>query len=82
MFGDLSAGSGRNALNRDEEHAAGFLERHQDKLLLGTDCSDSEGSGSKCSGSQQIENVRRLLKDPAARTRIFSENAKRIIQLD
>lgn len=81
VFGDLSAGSGRNALNRDEEHAAGFLERHQDKLLLGTDCSDSEGSGAACSGSQQIENVRRFLDDPVARTKIFSGNAKRIIQL-
>lgn len=81
VFGDLSAGSGRNAMNRDEEHAAAFLERHQDKLLLGTDCSDSVGSGDKCSGSRQIDNVKRLLDDPAARTKIFSANAKRLIQL-
>ncbi|MEX2578106.1 MAG: amidohydrolase family protein [Verrucomicrobiales bacterium] len=79
VFGDLSAGSGRNALNRDEEHAAAFLERHQDKLMLGTDCADTEGSGEKCSGSQQIDNVRRLVEDPKARAKIFSGNAERII---
>jgi len=80
VFGDLSAGSGRNAINRDEEHAVGFLERHQDKLLLGTDCADAVGEGEKCSGSQQIANVRRLLGDPAARAKVFSANARKIIR--
>lgn len=79
MFGDLSAGSGRNAINRDEEHAAAFFERHQDKLMLGTDCADAVGSGEKCSGSGQIENVRRLVSDPVAREKIYAGNAKRII---
>jgi predicted TIM-barrel fold metal-dependent hydrolase len=81
MFGDLSAGSGKNALNRDEEHAAAFLERHQDKLMLGTDCADAVGEGNKCSGSGQIDNVRRLVANPAARAKIFSGNAKRILRL-
>ncbi len=81
MFGDLSAGSGRNALARDEEHARGFLERHQDKLLLGTDCSDSAGSGSKCSGSQQIANVRRLSDDKEAKRKILAQNAKKLLGL-
>lgn len=81
MYGDLSAGSGKNALNRDEEHAAAFLERHQDKLLLGTDCADPMGQGDKCSGSQQIGNVRRLLVDEKARAKIFSGNAKKIIRM-
>jgi hypothetical protein len=35
MFGDLSAGSGLNALRRDEDHAREFLHRHQDKLIYG-----------------------------------------------
>ena len=38
MYADMSAGSGLNALIRDEEHARGFIERHQDKLLYGSDC--------------------------------------------
>lgn len=82
MFGDLSAGSGKNALNRDEEHAVAFLERHQDKLLLGTDCADAVGEGNECSGSGQIANVMRFVKDPEARAKILSGNAKRIIKLD
>src|SRR5215471_930058 len=31
MYGDMSAGSGLNALLRDEDHARQFLKRHQDK---------------------------------------------------
>ncbi len=81
IFGDLSAGSGKNAMNRDEDHAAAFLGRHQDKLMLGTDCADAVGSGEKCSGSGQIANVRRLVSDPAARAKILSGNAKRVIGL-
>ncbi|RJS85995.1 amidohydrolase [Candidatus Bathyarchaeota archaeon] len=37
VYGDLSAGSGLNALQRDPEHAKGFLERNRRKLLFGTD---------------------------------------------
>jgi predicted TIM-barrel fold metal-dependent hydrolase len=81
MFGDLSAGSGKNAMNRDEEHASAFLERHQDKLMLGPDCADLVGEGSKCSGSGQIANVRNLLSDSEARKKILSGNAKRILRI-
>jgi len=37
LYGDLSAGSGFNALHRDPEFGYRFLEEHQDKLLFGTD---------------------------------------------
>jgi predicted TIM-barrel fold metal-dependent hydrolase len=80
MFGDLSAGSGLNALQRDEAHAAGFLKRHQDKLLYGSDCNDDVGKGEKCSGSQQIAAIRRLAS-PAIQRKIFHDNARRIIRL-
>src|SRR5713226_9796948 len=52
MYGDLSAGSGLNALRRDEDHAREFLARHHDKLMYGSDCDDRVGQGPKCSGSQ------------------------------
>jgi len=81
MYGDLSAGSGRNALNRDEEHAAAFLLRHQDKLMLGTDCADPTPKIQACSGLDQINNVKRLLNDDEAKRKIFSGNAKRIIRI-
>jgi len=37
LFGDLSAGSGYNALVRDPEYAVRFLEEFQDRLLFGLD---------------------------------------------
>ena len=37
LYGDLSAGSGHNALARDEAHAVEFLDEFQDRLLFGTD---------------------------------------------
>ncbi|MDX2179636.1 MAG: amidohydrolase [Bryobacteraceae bacterium] len=46
LFGDLSANSGNNALSRDAEFTAGFLKRHQDKLMFGSDCSCADGKGS------------------------------------
>ncbi|MCK5804593.1 MAG: amidohydrolase family protein, partial [Lentisphaeria bacterium] len=37
LHGDLSAGSGCNALTRDPEYGPQFLEEFQDRLLFGTD---------------------------------------------
>jgi len=37
LYGDLSAGSGFNAISRDPEFGYRFLEEHHDKLLFGTD---------------------------------------------
>jgi uncharacterized protein len=45
LYGDLSATSGRNALARSPEFSAAFLERHQDKLLFGSDCGCRDGRG-------------------------------------
>ena len=45
LFGDLSANSGNNALSRDPGFTEGFLNRHQDKLIFGSDCSCSDGHG-------------------------------------
>ncbi len=81
MYGDLSAGSGLNALLRDEAHARAFLARHQDKLLYGSDCSDRDGAGSGCSGSQQIAALRRLAPSPDALQKIFYGNAARVLRL-
>jgi predicted TIM-barrel fold metal-dependent hydrolase len=81
MYGDLSAGSGLNALRRDEDHAREFLRRHQGKLMYGSDCSDSVGEGEKCSGSQQLAMVRRLVEDAGARRKILSGNAVRVMKI-
>ena len=39
------ANSCNNALNRDPEFMRGFLARHQDKLLFGSDCACLDGKG-------------------------------------
>jgi len=80
-FADMSAGSGLQALTRDEDHARGFLDRHQDKLLYGSDCQDTDGQGAKCCGAQQIANIRRLAPNKAAERKILFENAKRVLRL-
>ena len=45
LYGDLSANSGNNALSRDPAFTADFLQRHQDKLFFGSDCSCTDGHG-------------------------------------
>ena len=37
LYGDVSAGSGWNALARDEEYAVKFINEFQDRLMFGTD---------------------------------------------
>jgi predicted TIM-barrel fold metal-dependent hydrolase len=37
LYGDLSAGSGFNALSRDEEFGLAVMEEFQDRLFFGTD---------------------------------------------
>jgi predicted TIM-barrel fold metal-dependent hydrolase len=78
MYGDLSAGSGLNALTRDEEHARAFLRRHQDKLVYGSDCDDLVGSGDACQGSQTLAEVRKLVPEILIRRKLFSDNARRV----
>jgi uncharacterized protein len=81
MYGDLSAGSGLNALLRDEQHARDFLDRHQDKLLFGSDCEDIKGSGPACSGAQQIATVLRLAPSAAAIRKMLHDNAARLLKI-
>jgi predicted TIM-barrel fold metal-dependent hydrolase len=81
MFADLSAGSGLNALTRDEEHTRGFLERHQDKLIYGSDCADRFGRGKECLGSQTIEVIRRLAPSKAIERKLLYENARKLFRL-
>jgi len=81
MFGDLSAGSGLNAFTRDEDHAREFIQRHQDKLLYGSDCNDTAGQGVKCSGAQMIAAIRRLSPGRDVERKVLYKNAKRVFRL-
>jgi len=80
LFGDMSAGSGQNAMARDEDHARGFLERHQSKLMFGSDCTDAAGQGPACIGAGTIALIRKLASKEVQRKLLF-ENAKRVFRL-
>ncbi|HKQ39406.1 MAG TPA: amidohydrolase family protein [Verrucomicrobiae bacterium] len=81
MHGDLSAGSGLNFLNRDEEHARWFLEKHQDKLMFGSDCNDIFGRGPGCQGANTIAAVRKLAGSKKIERKLLFNNAKRLLNL-
>ncbi len=80
MYGDLSAGSGLNAFTRDEDFIKDFFERHQDKLLFGSDCADSVGEGKACIGAQTIALVKRIMPKKIERKLLY-ENARKLLKL-
>jgi predicted TIM-barrel fold metal-dependent hydrolase len=95
LFGDLSANSGNNALSRDPEFTAGFLERHKEKLIFGSDCGCTDGKGGgisqggnpaasrlagKCVARETLALLKKTLP-PAEFRRLTWENAHRIYKL-
>ena len=81
MYGDLAAGSGLNALTRDEDFARDFVSRHRNKLVFGSDCSDHDGGGPKCLGAQIIAAIRRLAPDRQVERKLLYENATVLFRL-
>jgi len=80
LIGDLSA-SGLNALTRDPDHARVFLERHQDQLVFGSDCSDNVGHGEICTGWQILQAIRQFSPSKAIERKLLYGNAKRTYRL-
>jgi predicted TIM-barrel fold metal-dependent hydrolase len=95
LFADLSANSGNNALSRDPEFTAGFLKRHESKLIFGSDCSCTDGKGGgvaqagnpaasrlagKCVARETLTLLRNTLTPAAFRT-VTWENAHRTYKL-
>jgi predicted TIM-barrel fold metal-dependent hydrolase len=81
MYGDLSASSGLGALNRDPDFTRGFFERHQNKLVYGSDCNDVIGRGPGCQGARTIAAVRELAPTKAIERKLLYENAKKLFKL-
>jgi predicted TIM-barrel fold metal-dependent hydrolase len=81
FYADLSAGSGVNALARDEEHARAFLLRHQDKLMFGSDCQDADGKDDRCVGTKQLAALSRLVDEAKVREKILYRNASRVLKI-
>jgi predicted TIM-barrel fold metal-dependent hydrolase len=81
LFADLSANSGNNFLNRDPEFAAAFLQRHQDKLMFGSDCSCPDGRGTvRCIARETLTSVKSLAPPDVFR-KIVWDNAHRVIKI-
>jgi uncharacterized protein len=55
LYADMSANSGNNALSRDPAFSKGFVARHKDKLIFGSDCSCSDGNGAGVSQNNNPE---------------------------
>ena len=84
LYADLSAGSGFNALSRDEDFTAGFLERHRKKLLFGSDCACRDGKGANfrglCYSTRLQAFLRRMVSDESALEDILRNNALRVLE--
>ena len=91
LYGDLSATSGRNALARSPTFSAGFLSRHQDKLMFGSDCGCQDGQGAgqtnphplvagKCVARETLTALKRLTS-PEVFRKITWQNATRLLKL-
>jgi len=75
IYGDLSAGSGSNAILRDVEFGKEFLIRRADRLMFGTDYLMPGQQVPQISMYKEIE----LPED--VREKIFRENAQRVFRL-
>ena len=90
LYGDMSANSCRNALARHPEFAAGFLARHRNKLMFGSDCSCRDGRGTSQSSQQPLikgmwvarETLTAIkeLASPAIFRKIAWENGTRLLK--
>lgn len=83
LYADMSAGSGFNALSRDEDFTAGFIERHPQQMLFGSDCpcKDGRGGGFKgvCYSTRLQDFLVRIVKDESMLQDIFYNNAERAL---
>lgn len=80
-YAEVSAGSGNGAIVRDEEHYRGFIARHQDKLMFGSDCSEGTGRAPACFAARTLAAIRRLSPSKQAERKILCGNAERLLKL-
>jgi predicted TIM-barrel fold metal-dependent hydrolase len=83
LYADMSANSGNNFLNRDPEFAAGFLVRHQNKLMFGSDCPCPDGRGGtsgRCIARATLT-VLKKLAPPDVFRKIVWENGTRLLKM-
>jgi predicted TIM-barrel fold metal-dependent hydrolase len=75
LYGDLSAPSGANAIDRDKEFAREFLIRRADKLLFGSDILEPKMD------VPQFELLDQFDLPAEVQAKIFRQNAQRVLKL-
>ena len=83
LYADMSANSGNNFLTRDPEFASGFLDRHPDKLMFGSDCPCPDGRGGasgRCIARATLMQLRKLAS-PTVFRKIVWENGTRLLKI-
>ncbi len=87
LYGDLSAGSGLNALTRDPEFGRDFVNRHARKLLWATDCPCLDGSGNvdgrhrDCFAARSLAVLKEYCATAETYALITRKNAERVLGL-
>lgn len=96
LYGDMSANSGNNALSRDMDFSQGFVSRHKDKLMFGSDCSCSDGHGAgvsqnnnpeaarlagKCVARETLTVVKKLAGSDAVFRKLAFDNAVKLYRI-
>ncbi|HEV3344713.1 MAG TPA: amidohydrolase family protein [Pirellulales bacterium] len=76
LYGDLSAPSGANALDRDKKFGREFLIRRADKLLFGSDFLEPKMD------VPQFELFDQLELPAEVQAKIFRQNARRVLKLE
>ena len=79
LYGDLSAGSGHNALARDVDYAVEFLNEFQDRLMFGTDICAPDTPTPLVDFLIELKNCGKISEKVF--NKIAKENAIRILEL-
>ena len=83
LYADISANSGNNFLTRDPEFAARFIERHQNKLVFGSDCPCPDGRGGatgRCIARATLTQLKQIAT-PESFKKIVWENGLRVLKI-
>ncbi len=79
LYGDLSAGSGHNALARDEDYAIQFINEFQDRLFFGTDFTYPDQAAPLREFLLRLREEKKISEDVFQK--IARENAVRVLEL-
>ena len=85
LLGDLSAGSGLNAIMRDRKFGISFLNEFQDRLYFGHDFCSIRNTQGMIQGLTLSKYLDNLLEDGAISRKVYdkvcSENARKLLRL-